>query len=259
MTYPNTLIFMDFPSDDPEASATFYHEVFGWEVEPRPAGVFHRIVPGQNFLVDGEQGPTGNLHMGIYNVNNARPHPDPAGTAPRELSRDGRTVRVWVLVSDDDNADAIMDRAIAHGATELPANAPPIIPATRHVDLARELVARGYRQLVTIAASHWPAGRGRGGAAPAEVEHHEVAYGLRTIGKGSKVVLWSVRADAGQSVPSLAGILAGADWQEREQWDLVGVHFAGHPDLRRLMLPDDWEGHPLRKDEAANAPRPPWR
>lgn len=119
MTYPNTLIFVDFPSTDPEASARFYHEVFGWEVEPRPAGVFHRIVPGQNFLVDGEQGPTGNLHMGIFNVANARPHPAPEGAEPRTLSTSGHTVRVWILVSDDDDADAIMDRAIERGAQEL--------------------------------------------------------------------------------------------------------------------------------------------
>jgi hypothetical protein len=57
--------------------------------------------------------------MGIYNVANARPHPEPGGVAPRELSREGRTVRVWILVSDDDSADEIMERALAHGATEL--------------------------------------------------------------------------------------------------------------------------------------------
>lgn len=117
MGYPNTLIFVDLPSDDPEASAEFYAAVFGWEVEPRPAGVFHRIVPGQNFLLDdGTQGPTGNLHMGIYNVANARPHPDPDGVDPRTLSRDGRTARVWVLVSDDDDADRIVDEAERRGA-----------------------------------------------------------------------------------------------------------------------------------------------
>jgi predicted enzyme related to lactoylglutathione lyase len=120
MTYPNTLIFVDFPSDDPVASATFYSEVFGWEIEPRPEGVFHRIVPGQNFQVDDRsQGPTGNLHMGIHNVANRRPHPDPAGVEPRELSDGGGTVRVWILVSDDDDADAILDRAVGRGATEL--------------------------------------------------------------------------------------------------------------------------------------------
>lgn len=119
MTYPNTLIFVDLPSTDPEASGRFYNEVFGWEVEPRPAGVFHRIVPGQNFLVDGEQGPTGNLHMGIFNVANARPHPNPEGADPRELSTGGHSARIWILVSDDDDSDAIMDRAAERGAQEL--------------------------------------------------------------------------------------------------------------------------------------------
>ena len=120
MTYPNTLIFVDSPSDNPEASAVFYQEVFGWEVEPRPAGVFHRVVPGQNFQTDdGSQGPTGNLHMGIHNVANARPHPEPEGVEPRSLSTNGRTVRVWILVSDDDSSAAIMERALARGATEL--------------------------------------------------------------------------------------------------------------------------------------------
>ena len=120
MGYPNTLIFVDFPSTDPVASAEFYAAVFGWEVEPRPEGVFHRIVPGQHFLLDdGTQGPTGNLHMGIYQVANARPHPDPAGVEPRHLATDGRTVRTWVLVSDDDSVDRILDEAERRGATIL--------------------------------------------------------------------------------------------------------------------------------------------
>ncbi len=121
MPYPNTLIFVDFPSSDPEASAEFYRAVFGWEVEPRPADVFYRIVPGQNFTIDddGTQGPTGNLHMGIYNAANARPYPDPAGSDPRELSTGGRVARVWILVSDDDSMERILDEAVSRGATEL--------------------------------------------------------------------------------------------------------------------------------------------
>jgi NADH-quinone oxidoreductase subunit C len=54
-------------------------------------------------------------------------------------------------------------------------------------------------------------------------------------------------------------VFVGADWQEREQFDLVGVHFAGHPDLRRLMMPEDWVGHPLRRDYAIDTPHAPWR
>jgi NADH-quinone oxidoreductase subunit C len=49
-------------------------------------------------------------------------------------------------------------------------------------------------------------------------------------------------------VDSLTGIWKAADWHEREAYDLLGIHFNNHPDLRRILLPADWEGHPLRKD-----------
>jgi NADH-quinone oxidoreductase subunit C len=49
-------------------------------------------------------------------------------------------------------------------------------------------------------------------------------------------------------VPSVAHLWATANWHEREAYDLVGITFDGHPELRRILLADDWEGHPLRKD-----------
>ncbi len=139
------------------------------------------------------------------------------------------------------------------GVAEIPADAPPLVPAERHVELAATLKALGYRQLVFVAASHHPAKK------DGEAEAFEVAYALRTVGAGSKVASWRVRVPATESVPTLTPTFAGADWQEREQFDLVGVRFSGHPDLRRVMLPENWEGHPLRRDYPADHAAAPWR
>lgn len=56
------------------------------------------------------------------------------------------------------------------------------------------------------------------------------------------------RLDNLPEVPSVASVWRTAEWHEREAFDLIGVFFTGHPDLRRILLPDDWQGYPLRKD-----------
>ena len=59
--------------------------------------------------------------------------------------------------------------------------------------------------------------------------------------------------------PTLTGVWRGADWMERECYDMLGITFDGHPDHRRILLGDDWEGHPLRKDYAVDTPHTPYR
>jgi NADH-quinone oxidoreductase subunit C len=76
----------------------------------------------------------------------------------------------------------------------------------------------------------------------------ELVYHLLSYRHRHTLVL-KVEADrAAPSVPSVEGVWKTANWFEREIFDLFGVDFPGHPDLRRIMLPDDWIGHPLRKD-----------
>jgi NADH-quinone oxidoreductase subunit C len=76
----------------------------------------------------------------------------------------------------------------------------------------------------------------------------ELNYQLVSIPKRRRVTL-QVRVPGSDAVvDSLTSVWPGAGWLEREIFDLMGVRFNGHPDLRRILLPEDWEGHPLRKD-----------
>ena len=75
-----------------------------------------------------------------------------------------------------------------------------------------------------------------------------VNYQLRAIRRGAPRVRIQVWVDDGESVPTVVGIWPGADWFEREVWDMMGIEVEGHPLHERLIMDEDWEGHPLRKD-----------
>ncbi|MGE3315841.1 MAG: NADH-quinone oxidoreductase subunit C [Planctomycetaceae bacterium] len=83
-----------------------------------------------------------------------------------------------------------------------------------------------------------------------EVVYHLSSYELRhKITVKVKLPRWKNEADATiPEVDSVASIWGIADWHEREAYDLVGIRFLGHPNLRRILCPEDWVGHPLRKD-----------
>ena len=76
----------------------------------------------------------------------------------------------------------------------------------------------------------------------------EVVYHLRSLAFNYRIGLKVDVPDQSLSLPSLTGVWRAADWLEREAYDLFGVRFPGHPDLRRIMMSDDWEGHPYRRD-----------
>ena len=80
-------------------------------------------------------------------------------------------------------------------------------------------------------------------------DHFDVAYHVSSLLRGGAPIELVVQADkADPAVPSLVDVWRGADFQEREVWDLMGIHFEGHPNLKRILLWEGFEGHPLRKD-----------
>ena len=77
----------------------------------------------------------------------------------------------------------------------------------------------------------------------------EVVYHFNAIEPGPEFMCLKVTTGRDNpEVPTLAHEWASANWGERETWDLLGIRFTGHPHLYRILLPEDWEGHPLRKD-----------
>lgn len=76
----------------------------------------------------------------------------------------------------------------------------------------------------------------------------EVVYHLLSVTHKKRVRLKVEVSEDAPTVPSLIGVWRGVDWFERECWDMYGIRFEGHPDLRRILLYEEFEGHPLRKD-----------
>lgn len=115
------------------------------------------------------------------------------------------------------------------------------VPADQLVDVVRalrETADLGFTFLADVTAVDWW---------PKE-PRFEVVYHLASVEQVHRLRL-KVRLSSGAAhIPTLKDLWPSADWLEREVWDLFGIVFDGHGDLRRLLMPDEWEGHPLRKD-----------
>lgn len=95
-----------------------------------------------------------------------------------------------------------------------------------------------FDYLVDVTATHHPKREGT---------QFDLFYILYSFARNQRIRV-KVRVAEGGSVASVVDVHAGANWLEREAFDMFGIRFDGHPDLRRILLPEDWEGYPLRKD-----------
>jgi NADH-quinone oxidoreductase subunit C len=157
---------------------------------------------------------------------------------------------------------------IAGSAIDPPSLRPPIDDAAIDRVVAAELRARlqtlkndGYSMLLDLGAVDYLERKPR-----FDLVYHLLKLPLQRatvaeVGTPARVrILCGV--DDGEHVPTVTDLWKSADWAEREVYDLFGITFDGHPDLRRIQMPHDWEGHPLRKDypmrgpERERAPRP---
>ena len=121
-----------------------------------------------------------------------------------------------------------------------------IVPATKLLDVGRflrETPEAGFDFCSDVTASDWPT----------RAQRFDVIYCLFST-RHRKRVRVKVRAAESEPVPSVSGIWPAANWLEREVYDLFGVEFTGHPNRKRILMPDDWQGHPQRKDYPLEGP-----
>jgi NADH-quinone oxidoreductase subunit C len=113
-------------------------------------------------------------------------------------------------------------------------------------DTVAALFEDGYRLFVDYMAVDYPM----------RTERFEVVLQLARREEPERVFVHVGVPEEDPVLPTLSDLVPGANWCEREMYDMFGLSFQGHPNLRRIYLPDDWEGHPLRKDYPVRGTRP---
>ena len=123
---------------------------------------------------------------------------------------------------------------VVHGEIEVQVNAADV---AQLLMLLRDDRQAAFTQLIDLTAVDYPERKDR----------FDVVYQMLSMENNMRLRVVAVVAE-GQTVPSVTAVFMAANWAEREVWDMFGIFFAGHPDLRRLLTDYGFEGHPLRKD-----------
>ncbi len=151
-----------------------------------------------------------------------------------------------------DEAPAAPAREVLHGAPVTDSRGQKVVHPCRadYVKVVKALKADGYNMCVDLCAVDYLSNDTRSLPDGVAAERFEIAVNLLSHSLRERIRVRVQVPEADATLASLYEVHAGTEAMEREAYDLMGIEFSGHPDLSRILLPDDWEGHPLRKDYA---------
>lgn len=144
----------------------------------------------------------------------------------------------------------VEEPTLLHGAVTSESRGQLVVHPDRasYLDVVGALRDDGYQMCSDLTGADYLTHPGRALPAGVTPERFEVVVNLVSFAPARRVRVRLQVPEADAVVPSLYSLYPGTDAMERETYDMFGILFDGHPDLSRILMPDDWEGHPLRKD-----------
>ncbi len=134
---------------------------------------------------------------------------------------------------------AHLSQALGATVSEFRGDVTLTVPPEKVVAACEQVRAQGFEMLSALTAvDYWPE----------ENPRFHVIYQFTSVSQNLRLGLRVPLLGGNPTIPTVSHIYRNANWRERELWDMFGIKAEGHPDLRRILMPADWEGHPLRKD-----------
>lgn len=151
-----------------------------------------------------------------------------------------------------DEATAAPTPEVLHGAPVTHSRGQRVVHPSRtdYVKVVKALKADAFNMCVDLCAIDYLSNDTRSLPESVAPERFEIAVNLLSLSRKERIRVRVQVPEGDVTLASLYDVYAGTEAMEREAYDLMGIEFTGHPDLSRILLPDDWEGHPLRKDYA---------
>jgi NADH-quinone oxidoreductase subunit C len=172
--------------------------------------------------------------------------------APAEVTDDAAPAEVTDNAAPADGPDDAAGPARRHGAFVTWSRGQEVLHPDRstYLDVVGALKDEGFELCADVCAVDYYERPPRDLPAEVAPERFEVVVSLLSLSPVARVRVRVQVPETDPHIPTLFSLYPGSEAMEREAYDLMGVLFDGHPDMTRILMPDDWEGHPLRKDYA---------